>query len=66
MTFLLVLALVIAIFLAVALCVSVFERTGGLCGDSSFVPGIIVAMFVVVMVIVTIGFFTGNIGVWVK
>jgi len=66
MVFLLIVTLVIAIFLAAALFVSVLESGSGFCGDASFVPGILVVMFVVVAIIVTIGFITSNIGVWVK
>jgi len=65
-TFLLVLTLVIAIFLAVALCVATLESSGGFLGDSSLVPAIIGVMLIVVGIIVFIGFLNGNIGVWVK
>jgi len=66
MMFLFVLTLVIAIFLAVALCVAALESSGGFLGDSSLVPAIIGAMLIAVGVIMFTGFLNGNIGVWVK
>lgn len=66
MTYLLVLAVITAVFFAGALLVSTVERTSGTFGDSSLVPGILVLWFVVVVITTIVGLSTGAIGVWIR
>jgi hypothetical protein len=63
MTTLVISLIVIVIFLAIALFISQCESTGGLCGSYSLVPGILIAMVLVLAIVVLIGFGTGNIAI---
>lgn len=66
MTFLLVLATATAIFMALALALSTFERVARTPGNASLVPLVLIVWVIVVSVIVFIGFGTGDIEVWLR
>lgn len=57
---------VVILFLVVALVIAVIEGAGGYMGDSSMVLGCLLVGILVLLVIVVIGLFTGNVGVWIK
>jgi hypothetical protein len=66
MTFLLILAFIVALTLGAALTVSIIEGSSGYLGDSSMVPAVLVVGLVALVIAVTAGFVNGNIGVWIK
>jgi len=60
------LAIIVIVFLVIALIVALAEQTGGYVGDSSMVPGCLVVMVIVVGVVLLAGFLSGHWGVWLK
>jgi len=57
---------VVILFLVVALVIAMIEGVGGYVGDSSMVPGCLLVGILVLLVIVVIGLFTGNVGIWIR
>lgn len=56
---------VVILFLVVALVIAMIEGAGGYVGDSSMIPGCLLIGILVLLVIMVIGLFTGNVGVWI-